>query len=300
MLFFACVFWGLSFIWAKVGGQTVNQHVGHPDGSTIGPVWLLAVRFAIASVIWMAIMPAAWRGWDRKAFADAIVLGGLMAGGMTMQNLGLEKSQPGITAFLTSLVVVFVPVISWITLGKRPSSIVAAGVCVAIAGIWLMTGASPTGFGLGEVFAIAGSLIWAVYILAVSGIAKRQHPARMVAAQLIGTLVVSSAWILLQQDVSIAALVQSTHDRRVWMNILLLTIFSTLVGYGILTYYQPKIDATRASLIYLAEPVYAALFAWLLIGMAMSRVEIIGASLILIANVAVEVLGSRARVVVPD
>jgi drug/metabolite transporter (DMT)-like permease len=66
-----------------------------------------------------------------------------------------------------------------------------------------------------------------------------------------------------------------------------------------LTYQQPRIDTTRAALIYLAEPIFGAIFAWILLNSAMTLTQIIGALLILIANLIVEMLAGRTRLIEP-
>src|SRR5260370_38574012 len=56
--------------------------------------------------------------------------------------------------------------------------------------------------------------------------------------------------------------------------------------------YQPRIDPTRAALIYLAEPVVAAVWAWMMVpGRTLSGIEIVGAAVILGANL----LAGRGR-----
>jgi drug/metabolite transporter (DMT)-like permease len=82
--------------------------------------------------------------------------------------------------------------------------------------------------------------------------------------------------------------------RAVWLNLSLLTVFTTLVAFGLLTFFQPVMDPTRAALIYLAEPIFATLYAAIAAGHRASLMTLAGAGLILIANLLVEVLSSRS------
>jgi drug/metabolite transporter (DMT)-like permease len=70
---------------------------------------------------------------------------------------------------------------------------------------------------------------------------------------------------------------------------------STMTAFGLMFYFQPKLDPTHAALIYLAEPVFAALYAYVAVGRALSIIALLGAGLILAANVLVEVLARRPR-----
>ncbi len=61
---------------------------------------------------------------------------------------------------------------------------------------------------------------------------------------------------------------------------LLLIVLTTVGAFGLMMRFQPRIDPTRAALIYLAEPVIAALWAW----RPMHGLPMIGAGLIVAAN----------------
>ena len=76
---------------------------------------------------------------------------------------------------------------------------------------------------------------------------------------------------------------------------ILLSLFPTLGAFVLLNLYQPRIDPTRAALIYLIEPVVAAAWAWAVVGRKLGVQAVLGAALILVANVLVEVLSARGK-----
>jgi drug/metabolite transporter (DMT)-like permease len=76
---------------------------------------------------------------------------------------------------------------------------------------------------------------------------------------------------------------------HVAIDLALLTIFSTLVSFGSMTIFQPRIDPTRATLIYMLEPIFAAAYAWVARGETMTPAGAAGAALILLANFAAEI-----------
>jgi drug/metabolite transporter (DMT)-like permease len=299
-LLLACVFWGTGFTWAKTAGETINARTGVGAGASVGPVWVLAVRFVLAAALWLAVSPVARRGWTRAGVRQAGFLGLLLSAAMILQHLGLDRTTAAVSAFLTSLVVVFVPILAWMVTGRRPAPLVWVGVGVATVGVWLMTGAAVGRFGLGEALGLACSIGWAAYIIAIDRWGGREHPARLVAGQFVACALVTVAWSVVASAGQWWPLVVATADAAVWTNVLLLATLATVGSYGILTYHQPKIDPTRASMIYLAEPICAAVFAWAWAGDAMSGAQIAGAVVILAVNVFVEALASRMRVVAGD
>ena len=70
-------------------------------------------------------------------------------------------------------------------------------------------------------------------------------------------------------------------------------ILVTVGAFGLQTHFQPHIDPTRAALLYLVEPIFASLYAWLATGRGLSPLAAAGAGLILIANVLVELIQSK-------
>src|SRR5256885_8905626 len=138
----ATVLWGCGFTWAKTAGETINRLTGAGDGAPLGPIWVLAVRFLAAAALWLIVFPDSRRGWNFSAVWRSLVLGTLLASGMIVQHLGLDRTSEAVSAFLTSLTILFVPLMMTIVLRRPPAGVVWVGVIVAGAGVWLMTGAS--------------------------------------------------------------------------------------------------------------------------------------------------------------
>lgn len=300
MLLIATLCWGCGFTWAKAGGETINRITGAGRGAPLGPILLLAARFIVAGLAWLAIFPAARRGWSLRSCWHAFAIGFLLALGSIAQHLGLDQTSEAVCAFLTSLTIVFVPVLSTLALRRSPPLRVWIAVIIATVGVWLMTGAAPGGgFGLGEWLGLTTAIVFSVYVLVVNHIVPRDDPFRMAGGQFIVTGLISLAVVPFLPG-GVAALHPSTlfhifQPRDVWMNWALMVIVPTLIAYGILTIYQPRIDATRAALIYLMEPLFAALFAYRISGRGLHAIQLVGAATILIANLLVELLEMRAR-----
>ncbi len=292
-LVLATLLWGLSFTWAKAGGDDLNRISGAGAGAGIGPVLLLGWRFLLAGMLWMALFPAARRGWTGAAVLKATILGTLLAVALVVQHLGLDRTSEAVSAFLTSLTILFVPLILTIVLRRPPRPVLWIAVAVAVVGIWLMTGATPEGFGLGEWLGLLCAVAFAIYILAINAVVDSDDPWRMTGGQFIvvGILTMAAAVPLAGEG---KVLMLAWHE-EVRGHMLLLTIFPTIMAYGLLTFFQPRVDPTRAALIYLLEAVFAAIFARVLAGREMPGVALVGATLILLSNGLVELLGTRLR-----
>ncbi|CAN5409754.1 DMT family transporter [soil metagenome] len=294
MLILATVCWGCSFTWAKFIGDFANTRLGLAEHDPAGPVLMLGWRFTLAAVAWFLAFPQSRRGWTKLSFQRGVMLGVLMAIGMALQMLGLDRTAPAVSAFLTALTVLFVPLISLARFFRSPSLVMWIGVGLATVGIWMMTGATPTGFGLGELLGVGCAIAFSVYLLAVNAIVPRDNPFRMTGLSMLvaGLLCFAVAFGLIahaggRMDWGFVLAAPA------WPRLLLLVCFPTVAAFGILTHFQPRIDATRASLLYLFEPVFAAIYDYIENGRMLIPIALAGATLIIVANVLVEVWSRR-------
>jgi drug/metabolite transporter (DMT)-like permease len=298
-LLLATLLWGCGFTWAKSAGEAVHRAVALPDGSFFGPVFILAWRFLLGGVLIILVVPAARRGWTRRGITRIGLTGLLLAAGLVLQHVGLDRTSEAVSAFLTSLTVLFVPIILTLVLRRPPAPVMWLGVALATAGVWLMTGAAPTGFGAGELLGLGCAFTFSLYILAVNALAKTEDAWRMTAGQFLAVALACAVSLLfvpgrayVRPDAGLRLLSTSP---AVWANLLLLVLFPTVGAFSLLNHFQPKMDATRAALIYLMEPIVAAAYAYVAIARKLHPLALVGAALILAANVLVELLTARSR-----
>jgi drug/metabolite transporter (DMT)-like permease len=303
-LLFATLVWGSSFTWAKASGDAINRISGAGAGAMVGPLLLMGVRFVVAGALWLVLFPQARRGWTWASAGRGAVLGLLLGCGLILQVLGLDRTTEAVSAFLTSLTILWVPALMTLWMRKPPKAWFWLGVMLAAGGIWLMTGAMPTGFREGEMLGLACSIAFSFHIIVLNVLVPRDDPWRITAGQLLFAGMLALAFCLLlpagREALAPAQFLPIIRDRAIYANLLLLIAFPTLMSFGIMSHFQPRVDASRATLIYLLEPIFAAGYAWLTIGRGLGRSELIGAGLILAANAVVEILVVRAEARSPD
>jgi drug/metabolite transporter (DMT)-like permease len=270
-----------------------------PSGALLGPILLLAWRFTAAGLLWLLIFPAARQGWTGRSFGRSVVLGALLWAGQTVQMLGLDRTSEAVNAFLTSLTVVFVPLLMVAIVRRPPPAAIWLPVSMAAVGIWLMTGATPAGFGAGEALGLGCAMLFSAHMIALGEIGRDDSPWRMAAGQLLSVGVASAATSLFVSHGSTPLTPRMQWDivisSGIWLYLALLIVVSTMTAFGLMFYFQPKIDPTRAALLYLAEPAFAALYAYMAVGRSLRAIAFVGAGLILGANVLVELLERRTQ-----
>ena len=289
-LVLSTVFWGCSFTWAKYVGDVANVRLGIGLNHSAGPILTLGYRFTIAAILWFIVFPQARKGWSKVSVYRGLFIGVLMSAAMVLQMLGLNLTSESVSAFLTALTILFVPLIAMLRVFRSPSPALWVGVVLATLGIWLLTGATPQGFGLGEVLGIGCAIAFTFYIFAVNTLVPRDNPFRITGMSMLltGILCFAVAAILISHNGMMDWGIMIAPDVR-WRMVLLI-LLPTVAAFGILTYFQPQIDPTRAALIYLCEPIFAVIYAYLERGRTLSFVQFGGATLIIAANVIVEML----------
>ena len=289
------MFWGCGFAWAKTAGETVNATCNFPPGSPLGPIFVLAARFLGGGVLWLLIFPDARRGWSRRDVLRSFILGLVLAAGMIVQHLGLDRTSEAVSAFLTSLTILFVPLMMTLVLRRPPRPILWVGVILATAGVWLMTGATPRGFGIGELLGLACAFTYSIDIIIVNYLITPASASRLTAGQflVVGLVNLLVCLFLPGGSGALADAGKLLSMREVGVNIALLTIFPTLGAFGLQFRFQPRMDPSRAALIYLMEPIFASLFALILNHRGLPAIAAAGAAMIVLANLLVELVSAR-------
>jgi len=296
-LIVATAFWGAGFTWGKSAQHSINL-AGPGEHSPVGPLLFLAVRFLLAGAIWMAVFwSRAGRGWSWGTARRSIILGALLGGGLVVQHLALDRSSEAVVAFLTTLSIVFVPLLSVVVLRCYPSVVTWLGIAVALFGVWRLTGGSPRGMGVGEWLGVGCAVVFSIYLLTLNALMKRDTPWRLTGGQFIFIGVCCALAVLCLPGG--AATLHPTELQRlfgqpgVMRELALMLVLPTIGAFALMMFFQPKLDPTRAALIYLLEPIWAGAFAWMTAGKPMTREELQGAALILAANGLVELLAAR-------
>ena len=241
----------------------------------ITPFAYLLLRFAIAVVV---LAPFAWavvrsRGEDRRLLARAGMLAGvLLFGGYATQTVGLQYTSPSTSAFITGLYVCFTPFIEAGVRRRMPSRWVVGGIVIATGGLFLLTGADLS-FGQGEIWTLACAAMFAAWIVFQGGYANRLHPIPFTTVQM-GVV----ALLALP-----ATGVQGTGDLTslVWFAAAFTGIACSAVALSLQLYGQRRIAPSRAALLLLSEPVFAAMAGYV-DGERLGLVAVGGAALILV------------------
>jgi drug/metabolite transporter (DMT)-like permease len=252
------------------------------------PFAYLVLRFVIAV---LALSPFAVaivrsRGEDRRLLLRVgSVAGVLLFGGYATQTIGLQSTSPSTSAFITGLYVCFTPFVEGIVRRRAPSPWVMGGVAIATVGLFLLTGAD-LGFGQGELWTLACALMFAIWIVYQGAYANRLHTIPFTTVQMAVVALLCLPPAAVQGTGALTALALFA---AVFTGIACSSVALSLQLWG-----QRRIAPSRAALILLSEPVFAAIAGYAN-GERLGSIELVGALVILGGIVLTELGPGRAR-----
>ena len=275
-LVLASLLWGSSFFTMKTGLDATARHAGE----AAAPTAFLALRFAVAALLYPLLVPAALRGLTRAAVRDGLLLSIPFHAGFLLQVFGLARTPSAVAAFLTSLTVVLTPVLGRLFFRERPAAGTWAGAGLAFVGIALISGAGHGGLGLGEALTAAGAVAFAAHIHLTGTLTRRHAPEALTWLLFASGTAVDGAAVALQ-GVPLRALGASIADPAVLWTVLFTATFCSALATTLMNRHQKAVGATEAGIIYALEPLFAAVFAAAFAGEPLTARTLLGGAALL-------------------
>lgn len=298
MLVAATGMWALSFPLMK--SLALEQQKLLPDaGSWFFTALGVMYRFGIAGVILALFAFRDLKRITRLEWEQGIGLAVFGAVGILFQMDGLSYTAASTSAFLTQCYCVFIPI--WVALVSRrwPKRKVVVCVALVVVGMAILADLDfrTLKLGRGEWETLIASVIFTGQILWLERPRYAgNHPVRFSVVMFLGMAALCIPFVMLTAP-NAAACIQAYASPASCGFMAALVVCCTLGAYLLMNYWQPRVPATEAGLIYCVEPVLAsalALFlpelisAWTGISYANETLTarlLIGGGLITVANI---------------
>jgi drug/metabolite transporter (DMT)-like permease len=242
----------------------------------VSPLLFISLRFWIATVITLVLMPRALRGISLTTLYRGSILSIALLGGFIFQTLGLRGTSPSRSAFITSLAVLLVPVLGFFIFGHRPKLRTLLGVALAAVGLGLLTlDKLELRFSYGDTLTLICAVIFAIQILLVGRYLPSSDYRQLVILQLAGCATISSLLVAVLETPFLA------WDFMLGIYLFIAGVLATALGFYIQNRAQQFTTPNRTALIFSLEPFFAVLFSYLLLGQALTAKEWLGGILVL-------------------
>src|SRR5215217_4038478 len=191
----------------------------------------------------------------------------------------LDYTSVAASVVLVSTTPVFVAITAYLLLGERTSVLSFAGIVLAIAGTAVIAGAAPsTGNAaiLGNVLALVGAVAMAIYVLI--GRSLRTGGVSALSYSILGY---SAAALALLPVALLSGAQLWGYSATTWFWLFVITLGPQLLGHTVLNWALEYVPASIVSGAVLAEPVIAALLAWLVLSEKPGLATLLGGLIVL-------------------
>jgi len=286
--------WGATFIWMKqILNELELEKVEFGKNGVVATV--VAARFAIASIVMLALFPKARSALTNKMmWKDGSLLGILLFFAYFSQMIGLDDIDPSVSAFLTSLYVIFTAIITTFLAKKKPTRILISGVLLATFGAGFIEGPPHLSWGIGEILTVICAVLFALHIIFTQRITLRRDPIGVSTTSFIVVTISSILMVFILGDGTDAGQWTLVTSEGVIIPLLLLGLGGTFFCLLILNLFQRYLHPVQAAIIYALEPVWATAY-----GLGLGMVDwslwiAIGGGSLFIGNILVEILGKNS------
>ncbi|HSQ34098.1 MAG TPA: DMT family transporter [Peptostreptococcaceae bacterium] len=276
LLLLTAAIWGFAFVAQRVGSQYV------------GAFTFNGVRFALGaiSLIPLIIFFDKRKKNDsskeentevstKKTIIYGVLVGAALYIAATLQQVGLIYTTAGNASFITSLYMVFVPLIG-IFLKHKIGKNSWIGVGFAVIGLYLLSINENLSISYGDFLEVIGAVFWAIHILTIDNFSKKIDPLKLSCIQFATCSILSLATALIFETITMSGL------SKALIPILYGGFLSVGVAYTLQVVAQKDAKPSHAAIILSMESVFGAIGGALLLGEIMSSRGYVGCVLILI------------------
>ena len=278
LLLLTAIIWGSAFVAQKSGMDYVEPFTFNGIRTFIGGLVLIPVIFFMEK----KNPPEEISREEKTKNNKELLIGGICCGlalfaASSLQQFGVSYTTAGKAGFITTLYVVFVPIIS-VLLRKKVRPIMWLCVAMGAVGLYLlcMTDASFR-LTFGDTLVLLCAVAFAVHILTVDHFSPKMDGIKLSCIQFLTVGIVSMVCMFIFEHPDIHAILDCA------VPILYAGMLSCGLGYTFQVVAQKHAEPTVASLLMSLESVFAVVFGALLLHETMSMRELSGCLIIFIA-----------------
>lgn len=285
MLVFGAIVWGSAISFQSQAMEYVK------------PFTFQASRFLVGGTV---LLPAVYflgrkdpgegkEGYTPKGY----LLGGAICGVFLMiacalQQHGIVYTTVGKAGFLTSLYIIFIPILG-VFFKKKIGWNVWVSVVLAMAGMYLLCMKESLVLSRGDTLVFICAIVFTFQIMAVDKYAAMYNALKLSCVEFYTAGILFVIAMLIFEKPTFSAIMSA------WLPILYLGVFSCGIGYTFQTIAQKDLQPAMASIIMSLESVFAAIFGWILLGQKMSGREMLGCVIMFSAIILAQVFDLKSE-----
>lgn len=286
LLFLTAVIWGVAFVAQSAGMEYLGPFTYNGSRSILGGMVLLPCIALLRRMQAREPGPAdgsSPEGTDigRREDKKELAVGGLCCGvilfaASNFQQFGIQYTTVGKAGFITAMYILIVPVLG-LLVHKKVGLQVWVGVIFGITGLYLLCMTDSLRLEKGDALVLICAFIFSLHILVIDHFSQRVDGVKMSCIQFWVCGILSLLCSFLFESPSLSSICDA------WLPVCYGGILSCGVAYTLQIVGQKDMNPTVASLILSLESVVAAVAGFLLLGQDMSRRELFGCLMMVMA-----------------
>ena len=262
-LVMAALISGLSFVAQKLGMHYV------------GPFTFNTLRCFIGS---LSLLPLIFFFREKCSIKGGVLAGIVLFIAFSINQYCMIYADAGKAGFITSLYILFVPVIA-IFLKHKLNKNVQISIVIALIGLYLLCVKGTMQFEFWDILLLVSAFFFALHIITVSHYSKKSDAIKLSIIQFLTAGILSLPLMFLLETPTIALVLAG------WKPILFIGVIVTGVAYTLQIFGHKATKPVLATLILSSEAVFAVLGGMLILGETLNIKEILGCIVMLIAIV---------------
>jgi drug/metabolite transporter (DMT)-like permease len=241
-LFIATIVWGSSFPIVSLALKDFP------------PYSFVMLRYLLATVMLLPLCFKRLKNINKETVIAGGIIGVTVFAGTVLQTAGLVYTTPSKSGFITGLNVVVVPILIAIIYKKFPDVRTIMGVIISLVGLGVMSLSGKMSLNFGDILTIVGAIMFSIQILVVDKYATNVDILLLTFVEFFATGIFS---------IIPAGIIERFNFNFNFMSIFGIAytaLFCTVIAYLIQNNMQPYTNPSHAAIIYLAEPVFSAIF----------------------------------------
>ena len=245
--------------------------------TNIPPITLIAIRFLLAAIALLLLFPKALFRLSKKELIKGIVLGLVLTLAFGLFISGLKYTSASRVGFIVATSIIWVPILEYILFKKPYAAITWLLMLICLIGLFLITGASFHQLNIGDLLTLLGTLALSSQIILVDKFSPMKNPAIVTIQFMVISFVTLLIVLITHQPIF-------PHHISIplVLNLAYISSVVTAIAFWAQTRYQSLISPSRATFLFLLEPIVSMLFAFWFLNELISLSEILGAFIILL------------------
>jgi drug/metabolite transporter (DMT)-like permease len=262
------VVWGASFPIMSIAFKSVP------------PYSFIAIRYILSALILGAVFMKKFKNFNKEMLKPGILIGLALGIGCILQAVGLIYTTPSKSGFITGLNVIFVPIFIALLYKKLPDFKTNVGVVLSVLGLALMSISGGMGINIGDFLTLLSAVAFAAQIILVDKFSRNSDLAILTTIEFLTVGLLSTVPAVIVEGFSMDLNLFAVGA------IIFTALFCTIFAYGLQNVAQAYTTPTHTAIIFLAEPVFSAIFS-VFIGDKLSGRTFWGCLLILIGMIVI-------------